>query len=334
MTSRTTKAALFVALMTALTGAAVWMSAAASPLSVAARRSNRVKAEQLAFLPWNQNTGVGRIDGVESDSEGPKAFAVKPDDGTFVLDGVNSRVLDLDARGIIVGKLDLPSSTYDDIEQVDGWAVLVLDRLVGKNLLVMDRQGVYLADVDIEGHGIDHAGLVTAMLARENGVWLEVNHRYSVKVLDRNLQPCRRQIVLGRPAGDMHTIHGALNGRGGVRIWRDRRNARSSLAETTLVGRYPVYRIVWLDHDAQSMIYVVLHQVLFSGVKPFQVQRESYAVIVLDENLKEKSRFESPWVLTEYDQRVEFRVKPDGRILQMAFTPEGVLLLGWNWRRP
>ncbi len=330
MISRSTTAAL----MAALTAAAAWMSAAAFQPMVAARRSSRAKAEQFAFLPWNENAGVGKIDGREADSEGPKAFAVKPDGGVLVLDSVNSRVLDLDANGIIVGNLELPAATYDDVEQFDGWAVLALDRLVGKNLLVMDRQGVYLVDVDIEGRGIEHAGLVTSMLPREDGVWLEVNHHYSVKVLDRNLQPCERQIVLGRPADDMHTIHAALNGRGGVRVWRDRRNARSSLAETTLVGRYPVNRVVWLDRDAHGAIYVVLHQVLFSEKPPFEVKHESYAVVVLDEGLSEKRRFESPWVLTEYDQRVEFRIGPDGRIMQMAFTPEGALVLDWNRRRP
>ena len=48
----------------------------------------------------------------------------------------------------------------------------------------------------------------------------------------------------------------------------------------------------------------------------------------------EVARRESPWVLTLYNQRVELRVGPRGRLWQMAFDEDGVHLLRWDWRTP
>ena len=297
----------------------------------AAPAAGRAEAESWAFLPWDEC--AGRIEGRQADSEGPKAFAVKPDGGVLVLDQVNSRVIDLDAAGGLVGYIELPAPTFDDLEQVDGWAILALDRLVGRSLLVMDRHGVYLTEIDVQGRGIERAGLVTALLPRADGVWLEVRHRYSVKVLDSNLRPCTRQIVLGRPVDRGRSLHGALN-HGGVRLWTDRRNARSAVAEVALAGRDPIRRIVLLDEDPEGTVHAVLHEALFSPQKPFRVENERYLLIALDDRLNELSRLESPWVLTLYDQRVEFRVGPAGRLWQMAFCPDGVLFVRWDWRAP
>jgi len=293
--------------------------------------SNKAEAEAWSFLPWDDY--AGRIEGIEADSEGPKAFAVKSDGGVFVLDQVNSRVIELNSTGLFLRTLELPGRTFDDIEQYEGWALLALDRLVEKSLLVMDVNGVYLAEIDLKGRGIEHAGSITALLPRSDGVWLEVKHRYSVKVLDRDLQPCERQILLGRPAEGGKSLHGALNGRGGAEIWKDLRNARSASVREVFYGSIPIRRIVWLEEGRDELVYVMFHEALFSPVEPYGVEEEFYRIMVLDGDLYELYEFESPWVLTVYDQRVEFRVGPSGRIWQMAFTPEGVLFLRWNWRR-
>lgn len=284
------------------------------------------------FLPWDD--GVGRILGNEADSEGPKSFAVKPDGGVLILDQVNLRVLDLDANGELTGTIPLPAATFDDVEQFDGRAVLALDRLGARTLLVMDLVGNPLAEVELEGRGIDRAGLVTAMLPRTDGVWLEVRHRYSVKVLDRHLNPCTRQIVLGRPVERGQSLHGALDGNGGVTVSRSPRNHRVATRGVTLSGRDPIRRIVWLDEDATGTVYAVLHEAAFASTTPFRVQNERYRMVILDSQLQELARLESPWVLTLYDQRVELRVGPQGRLWQMAMTDDGVLLLHWDWRTP
>lgn len=310
-------------LLAALMGAAIGLPAAPAHAAPTAPTP-----KPWASLAWDND--VGRILGNESDSEGPKSFALEPGGGVLLLDQVNQRILDLDARGSVSGIIDLPAPTFDDVELFEGRAILALDRLVTKTLRVMDRGGKLLANVALEGRGIERSGLITALLPRPDGVWLEVQHRYSVKVLDRQLVPCDRVIVLGRPAVNGLSLLAALDGHGGASISLSRRNERAASRTVTLTGQAPIRRIVWTDVDAKGQVHAVLHEAKFSPVSPYRVQSERYWLVVLDDQLRELRRTESPWVLTKLDQRVEFRVGPDGRMWQMAFTPAGVQIVAWD----
>jgi hypothetical protein len=300
------------------------------PAPSVAPRTAALQVRKL--LPWD--TAVGRIVGDESSSEGPMSFALAPGGGLLVLDQVNRRILDLDAGGNVAATIPLPASTFEDVELFEGWAVLALDRLVGKVLRVMDRDGALLRELPLEGSGIERAGAITALLPRPDGVWLEVEHRHSVRVLDARLRPCERQVVLGRPIANGRTLRGELDGDGGVRLSIGRRTEREPAQTVTLVGEAPIERIPWLDADAGGHVHAVLHEVRRAATTPFRVESERYLMVVLDEGLDELSRSESTWVTTEIEQNVEFRVGRDGRLWQMAFTPDGVLLLDWGRRQP
>jgi hypothetical protein len=284
------------------------------------------------LLPWD--TAVGRIFGDESASEGPMSFALEPDGGALVLDQVNQRVLRLDAEGRARGTIELPSATFEDVEQYEGRAVLALDRLVGKVLRVMDREGALLAEVPVEGRGIENGGSITAMLPRPDGVWLEVDHRHSVKLLDRQLQPCERQVILGRPIANGQSLRAELDGNGGVLVSTAGRAEREAAQTAALAAEAPVERILWLDADARGRVHVVMHEVDRATTAPFQPVSQQYLAVVLDEQLHELSRTPIPWTPTEFEQNVEFRVAPDGHLVQMAFTQEGVLLLAWGRGQP
>jgi hypothetical protein len=288
--------------------------------------------QNRTLLPWD--TAVGRIIGDESASEGPESFALEPDGGLLVLDQVNLRVLDLDAEGRVTGTIALPASTFEDVEQYEGRAVLALDRLVGKVLRVMDLQGTLLVEVPVEGQGIERGGTISAMVTRPDGVWLEVDRRHSVKVLDRQLRPCERQVVLGRPIANGQSLRVELDGNGGARISTGGRTEREAARTATLEGEAPIERVAWLDADARGHVHVALHEIRRATASPFQIEDERYLLVELDEQLRELSRTESPWVRTEYDQFVEFRLGRDGRLWQMAFTPEGVLFVDWGRRQP
>ena len=285
-----------------------------------------------AVLPWGE--AAGRVDGQEAASEGPKSFAVLPDGGIVVLDQVHRRILRLDAAGHAGNAIELPRPTFDDVEQFEGRAVLALERLGAGVLLALDLEGALLAEVAVEGRGIERAGMVTAMLSRPDGVWLEVDHRHSVRVLDRDLRPCDRRIVLGRPIANGRSLRAALDGRGGVDVSLGGRVERLPERSVSLKGDGPVERIVWFDADAAGRVHVILDEVERSAVPPYDVSRERYLLVVLDEGLREIGRAESPWVLTRYDQSVEFRVGPDGRVWQMVFADDGVRLLDWGRRAP
>lgn len=286
----------------------------------------------LAVLPWH--AVAGRVDGREASSEGPASFTLLPDGDALVLDQVHRRVLRLDGAGAVAGTIALPSATFDDLEQYEGRALLVLDRLVAGSLRALDFEGRLLAEVPLVGRGIERGGAITALLPRPDGVWLEVAHHYSVRVLDRELRPCERQIVLGRPVANARSLRAVLDDRGGVAVSLGGRTARVPDRTVSLKAGAPVERIVWLDADAAGRVHVVLHEVDRSGEPPFAVRAERYVMVVLDEELRELGRGASPWVATPLEQNAEFRLARDGRLWQLAFVEDGAQLVDWGRRAP
>lgn len=291
-----------------------------------------VSSSSFAFLRWESK--VGRIVGQESDSEGPQSFALKKDGGVLVLDQVNSRILELDPHGNATSSIALPAPTFDDIEVMQDKGVLALDRLGSKVLVVLDFDGHMVQQVQLVGRGITHAGLVTALLPRSDGVWLEVQHRHSVKVLDHNLVSCERQVVMGRPALNGRSLRAVLDGNGAVTVSTGARAERTPIRSISLQGKLPVQRVVWLDMDASGKTHIVLHEARHASTSPYSVLEEQYAWIVLDESFVEIRRTYGPWILTQYDQRVECRLAPDGRMWQMALADDGVRIIDWERGMP
>lgn len=280
------------------------------------------------FLPWDQV--LGRVIGDEAASEGPMAFALDPQGGYFVLDQVNQRVLELDASGRMTQQLDLPAPTFEDLRLYDGRALLVLDRFVGKVLRVMDRRGELLLEHSVEGRGIERAGAISALLPRPDGVWLEVDRRHSVRVLDQNLQPCQRQIVYGRPIANGQSLRADLSGDGGARISIGPRTQREARQSVVLMSDEPIARIPWVEADERGQLHVILHEVRCSDAPPFETLRERYLWVRLDGQLQELERVEREREATEFDQHVEFRLDRHGQLWQMAFSGEGVTILQWE----
>lgn len=278
--------------------------------------------------------GVGRIDGREADSFGPSSFAVSPRGDVFVLDQVNLRVLVLTRQGAPLGEIPLPASSFEELEQVDGRALLLLDRSLGGGLLAIDLAGRPLADVSLPGRGIPHPGQVTAILPRPDGVWLEVAHRYSVKVLSADLAPCPRRIHRGRPGQDSQSLHAALAEPGAVRLWRTDGVDRRATAEATLHAALPVRRIVWIDQATSGQVVAALEATRFAAAPPHRAAEQRTVIVRLDPALREVDRFASPWGLSARYQRTEIRVTPDGSVWQMAMTDGGALLLRWDGRAP
>lgn len=302
------------------------------PTAVQVQAPVTAALQTTTLLPWD--TVVGRIIGDESASEGPESFALLPGGGLLVLDQVNYRILRLNPEGRVAGTIELPTDTFEDVGQYEGRAVLALDRLVGKVLVVMDFQGVLLREVPIEGSGVENGGSITAMLPRPDGVWLEVDRRHSVKVLDRDLRPCARQVVLGRPIVNGQSLRVDLDGNGGVVVSTAGSTVREAAQSATLVGEASIERVPWLDADVRGHVHLALHEIQRSATSPYQIEDERYVVVELDHHLRELSRDSGPWVRTEYDQFVEFRLGRDRRLWQMAFTPEGVLFVDLGRRQP
>ena len=190
--------------------------AAAPPASSngrAIKAAPRATQTQIAaFLPWGTGADrVGRLIPKEGAPEGPMSFDRAPKGTLAVLDQVNQRVLFLDAEGNPKGFLPLPGPTFQDLRLVNEGTVAVMDRLKRKEILVFSTSGELLGKTSLEGTFVKEGGGITALLVQQDGLWVEVEHRYSVLVADLKGHPVSDRIRRrGRVLGDMR-----------ARLWRD-----------------------------------------------------------------------------------------------------------------
>lgn len=278
---------------------------------------------------WDKS--VGRITGNESASTGPMSFSVKPGAGALLLDQVNDKVIKFDNRGTRTGSIKLDANAYfDDVQYVRNDAFVLLDRLKSKRLVAMSTDGKVIAEVPLLGSGIDRGGDVTALLAKSDGIWVEVDSRHSVKLLNHKLQPCQRQIVLGRPIANAKAVRAALDDQGGMVVSLSDRRSRTPYRAISVVGKFPINEIVDFDMDRQGRVHVVTHEALFATSEPFGVVKQQLTWLVYDENLNEISRKALPVFDSVYEQRVVVRITPQGQLWQMGFTRADVRIFNWG----
>lgn len=278
---------------------------------------------------WDKS--VGRITGDEAPSTGPMSFSVKPGAGALLLDQVNDKVIEFDNHGARTRSIKLDADSYfDDLQSVRDDVFVVLDRLKSKRLVAMGTDGKVIAEVPLRGSGIDYGGAITALLAKSDGVWVEVDSRHSVKLLNHKLQPCQRQIVLGRPVPNARAVQAALDDHGGMVLSLSDRRSRMPYRAISVVGKYPINEIVDFDMDKRGRVHVVTHEVLFATSEPFGIVKQQLTWLVYDENLNEISRKALPVFDSEYEQRVNVRITPQGQLWQMGFTRTDVRIFNWS----
>ncbi len=298
-------------------------SGAASPQSYAPRT--------LVFAPWGPgDRQAGKMDADESAPVGPMSFAVSPWGGIYLLDQVNMRVLVFTSHGEPVGQVPVYSDTYQDIEVSAGGQIVLLDRLVGRCLTVLDAGGTPVSQIGIEGGAIPEGGGVTAMFLRHDGVWLEYEHSYLVRLLDGSLAPAAQQVFPGRFApASPRAIRAQRAGPTSAQI-ETFDGSTGGIAGTAVMGWGSLlYRIVWIEPDRHGNIFMMFH--LLEELDPVTVAREEVAAFVATEDLQTITPlFSTPDTIRQWEQFREFRVLPDGSVIQMAFMDDGVRLLQWK----
>ncbi len=291
-----------------------WLMAALV-LSGTAQARDLGSPEVVVEAAWGNAVGeVGRIDGVEASSEGPLSFAVD-EGGIWILDQVNARVLRF-VDGRAAGEIALPSDTFNDVAVADGRLVL-LDRLVRSVVVVLDPATGRMQSHPIVGTGIPEGGGVTAMLARQDGIWLEFARIHSVRILDEQLQPCPRTIVPGRGR-----LAAGLDGVGGARV---------SVDATTIdvTAEDPIRRLVEVD-EADGLVLVAYHTVLHSDAG--HLIRDGIEAQVFDGSGRLRARLNSPGTLTPLEQYREIRLW-NGAAYHLVFADGGVRVLRWEVAR-
>jgi len=291
-----------------------------------------IPLEELFVVPWGSGGALlSRDDGRESIPQGPMSFAVEPDGSIWVLDAIARRLVRYGAGGELLSELALPASTFEDLE-LRGGRLYVLDRLVRRSVLVLDAQGPIL-EVPVEGPGISEGGGISAMLAEEDGLWLEYEHQELVRVLDADAREGDRTVVAGRPVpGSSHRLRAWLD-RGGrprawLELWPAAGGAPRASRSVPLDG--PTPRIAWIQAGPGGLIAAIFHVV--RAAAPGATPTEENLGLWLGPDLRILATFRSPYCLRAWQQQREFRLAPDGALIGMALTSEGVRFL--RWRHP
>jgi hypothetical protein len=278
----------------------------------------------LLDLPWDSSsTSPGRIDPRESDAEGPASFLVA-NDVVLILDQVRKRVLQFDRNGRPVGEISLPTSTLVALDRLPDGRLLLLDRLVNRELLVYDAVLGMGDSVPVEGPYIEDAGTVTALFVRTDGVWLEVGHEYSVRLLDEAGHACPRAVIPGRPSqGGPASLVAKLTGPQALEVALVDGTKRARW-QTTLTFAQPLERIVWVEDLPDGRTVVVAH------TRNPDTGAEQLLAHRLDKAGAIQSVGAVPYrVATWYLQR-EIRVLPDGHLQRMWYDDAGVHLESWR----
>jgi len=290
-------------------------------------------ARILLEIPWGSGPwSAGRLEAHQSAPEGPMSFAVSQKGDLFVLDQVNTRILAFDPAGEPALEIPLDSSTYQDIA-VDGSGTLILlDRLVGRCVDVVDETGAVLFKMGIESPWIPEGGGVTAMFSGNGGVWLEVEHARLVRVLDEALNPSPPALLPGRFVhGENAAVNARLTWPVDVTLEITGGNPGAQSREKTFLFDDWVFSVSWLETDAKGNIYLMLNMV--DRVDPLVPAFREIAAWKIDGEMTEKRRiFSSTFPPTEWEQFKAFHVFPDGSVFQMVFSDESVRIL--DWREP
>lgn len=323
-------------------GAATAQAISEAPRSAspaAPRRSATVSSEQrdaaaevVLRAAWGGEVAdLGRRQADESAPEGPMSFAVDDDGTLYLLDQVNQRV-QLFKGGAHLRSIPLSADTFQDLGLLDGDRLLLLDRLVRRELVFVRRSdGRELASVPIEGPGLPEGGAVTGLFVRPDGVWLEHLHTSLVHVatLDGQAAP-QRAVLPGRFAHDGKTLlQAARDGDDAALLWRrDLTGADTTGGMSQVRFELPLLYLFALASDAQGRIYLGAHLARFAGAPHFEVVDEREEVVVLGPDGRLRGRVALMPNTGPEELFVSLRVAADGCLYHLVADDLGVTV----WR--
>lgn len=289
--------------------------------------------EVVLILGWGDATDeAGRADRREGASEGPMSFTVNALGDIYLLDQVNQRVLKFMADGTLERVIGLPRPSFQDIAVFEEGTIVVLDRLVGRSVLVLDEAGTPLLEHAIVGEGVPEGGAVTALFARPDGVWLEVGHNRLVRVLDEWLEPCARQQQPGRFFTSGRTaVVATLDRTGVVDLWLEDLSDGRILVSRSVALSHHIARIAWIEAGPHERVYAFFHLRETDPLDPRVVTHDELVGVVFDRDLRPLEELRVPHNPTGRDQLREFKVAPDGTVYQLVITDFGVSIRQWRW---
>ncbi|HOX42018.1 MAG TPA: hypothetical protein PK668_00395 [Myxococcota bacterium] len=300
-----------------------------SPAPADAPPARAAGREEIAFQSaWGSQPGqLGRNPAQESNPEGPMSLVVDGDGRILVLDQVNMRVQVFE-DGKASRTVPLPNDTIQELALDKDGDLLLMDRLAEQSVLEVDASGKIKNEVALVGAGVPEGGGVTGMFWREDGLWVEVEHRYLVRIMDAAGNPDpTRPILEGRLSADgQFLLHAALEGPFSVVVLARPMAEQGELRALARVALpLQVLQILSLDTDMLGRIYLACHLVRWRAVDPFDAEEEAVLMVVLGPDGGELGRIPMHVSQTPDEQMRSIFVTPDGVIYQLVFTEQGAI---------
>jgi hypothetical protein len=255
------------------------------------------------------------------------SFAIDARGRMHVLDQVNSRI-QIFEDGKEPRSIALPSDTYQDIE-VDGRGnTVVLDRLVTASIAFIDPEGKIAHTVPLVGAGVPEGGGVTGLFAREDGVWVEVEHASVVRITDASGAPDKeRPIAAGRPSADGSSLlRASITGKTSASVSVLPASGDGPGASASVSFPTRVFGLHALETDGEGRIYLAANLIREEETAPFRVLEERETVVVLARSGGEIGRIEIAPPQGPEEQLRPIRVGADGSIYQLICRLRGATI--------
>ncbi len=161
-----------------------------------------------AALETSLGSGPGEL-GVlvpaEAAAVAPMSLAVRGDGMVWILDQENER-LQLFSDNAVVKELPLDSGTYQDLVLLDDGRLVLIDRLVASELVVLTDEGKVQSRLPLYGKGLDQPSAAGNLEVRPDGVWVPYR-RHMVRLLDEHGEaPEERELVWGHLSKDGRSV--------------------------------------------------------------------------------------------------------------------------------
>lgn len=216
----------------------------------------------FAQLGWGSGPhALGRERPEEANPEAPMSFLATAE-GAIVLDQLNGRIVHLDKNGKFVREDKLHVRAAQDIAQGPHGEVLAMDRLVSREVEILDKSGHSVGTLPLEGKGIDNGGGTTGLFVRGDKVYAESAHSVLVELGSVTGTPSTERAQLsGRPSRDGQMLLSA--GRSDAdptRVWVNQFEvSRKTMAWAREVAfGAPVRQLLFLDTDARGTVYLAM----------------------------------------------------------------------------
>jgi hypothetical protein len=310
---------------TAASGAA-GRAAQAMPAAASSRFDEGARVVSAA---WGSQPGqFGRRHDPESNPEAPMALAAGGGE-LLILDQVNRRI-ERYRGGERLGTVALGGDTLQDVTAGTQGRVVVLDRLVERNVAVYGADGRLENEIPIDAKLVGQGGALTGVFADRDGIYVERDHGVIIRIGDAAGNRDRGPEELpGRPTrdGQMY-ITAAIADRatGQVLVSAVHRLTQKPAFSVTAQLGAPILHLLLLDSDPQGRVYIAAATGNESPEPPYSILDEAIIALQLGSFGVTRGRLVLPPISAAEESFRPLSVDDEGSILLMRARPEGLLV--------